>query len=144
MNFSFRRPQIAAKHFCFAMPGRSISCNSIWKTLHTDGNSALRAQLGGFQKMCMYEIDNCRRRGVFFFFSFCFVKFDQHVNRFRGGDKPTIFSFIVVTVGLLFYFFFLFFMCQVPVLPTGSFQPLHPLSFGEGIAFDPLPPKEMR
>ncbi|KAI9538530.1 hypothetical protein NQZ68_012182 [Dissostichus eleginoides] len=32
----------------------------------------------------------------------------------------------------------------VPVLPTGSFQQLHPLSFGEGIALDPLPPKEIR
>lgn len=35
-------------------------------------------------------------------------------------------------------------MLQVPVLPTGSFQQLHPLSFGEGIALDPLPPKEIR
>ncbi|XP_011606766.1 refilin-B isoform X2 [Takifugu rubripes] len=33
---------------------------------------------------------------------------------------------------------------RVPVLPTGSFQLLHPLSFGEGITFNPLPPKEMR
>ncbi|KAL7400839.1 hypothetical protein ABVT39_018732 [Epinephelus coioides] len=32
----------------------------------------------------------------------------------------------------------------VPVLPTGSFQQLHPLSFGEGIALDPLPAKEIR
>lgn len=57
----------------------------------------------------------------------------------------------------LFYFYFLnepnvcessltiSFALQVPVLPTaGSFQQLHPLSFGEGIAFDPLPPKEIR
>lgn len=35
-------------------------------------------------------------------------------------------------------------MLQVPVLPTGSIQQLHPLSFGEGIALDPLPPKEVR
>lgn len=32
----------------------------------------------------------------------------------------------------------------VPALPTGSFQQLHPLSFGEGIALDPLPAKEIR
>ncbi|XP_073349658.1 refilin-B [Pagrus major] len=32
----------------------------------------------------------------------------------------------------------------VPVLPTGSFQQLQPLSFGEGIALDPLPAKEIR
>ncbi|XP_042270211.1 refilin B [Thunnus albacares] len=32
----------------------------------------------------------------------------------------------------------------VPVLPTGSFPQLHPLSYGEGIALDPLPPKEIR
>ncbi|CAI5693870.1 refilin B [Oreochromis aureus] len=32
----------------------------------------------------------------------------------------------------------------VPALPAGSFPQLHPLSFGEGIALDPLPPKEMR
>lgn len=32
----------------------------------------------------------------------------------------------------------------VPVLPTGPFQQLQPLSFGEGIALDPLPPKEIR
>ncbi|XP_035478807.2 refilin B [Scophthalmus maximus] len=32
----------------------------------------------------------------------------------------------------------------VPVLPTGSFPQLHPSSFGEGIALDPLPPKEIR
>ncbi|CAJ1065590.1 refilin-B [Xyrichtys novacula] len=31
-----------------------------------------------------------------------------------------------------------------PVLPTGPFQQLQPLSFGEGIALDPLPPKEVR
>ncbi|XP_071397676.1 refilin-B isoform X2 [Centroberyx affinis] len=29
-------------------------------------------------------------------------------------------------------------------LPIGSFPQLHPLSFGEGIALDPLPPKEIR
>lgn len=85
--------------------------------------------------MCMYEIDNCRDRGVFFF------KFDQHVSLLRG--KQTKHLIHVVTVGLLFLFFFIF-MCQVPVLPNGSFQPLHPLSFGEGITFDPLPAKEMR
>lgn len=34
--------------------------------------------------------------------------------------------------------------CLVPALPAGSFPQLHPLSFGEGIALDPLPPKEMR
>ena len=33
---------------------------------------------------------------------------------------------------------------QVPVEPTGSFPQLHPLSFGEGIALDPLPAKEIR
>ncbi|XP_078102421.1 refilin-B [Sander vitreus] len=32
----------------------------------------------------------------------------------------------------------------VPVLATGSFHQLHPLSFGEGIALDPLPSKEIR
>ncbi|XP_060929638.1 refilin B [Limanda limanda] len=32
----------------------------------------------------------------------------------------------------------------VPVEPTGSFPQLHPLSFGEGIALDPLPAKEIR
>lgn len=32
----------------------------------------------------------------------------------------------------------------VPVLPIGSLPQLHPLSFGEGIALDPLPPKEIR
>ncbi|XP_068574334.1 refilin-B [Cebidichthys violaceus] len=32
----------------------------------------------------------------------------------------------------------------VPVLPSGSFQQLHPLSYGEGIALDPLPSKEIR
>ncbi|XP_029372680.1 refilin-B [Echeneis naucrates] len=30
------------------------------------------------------------------------------------------------------------------VLPTGPLPQLHPLSFGEGIALDPLPPKEIR
>lgn len=35
-------------------------------------------------------------------------------------------------------------MLQVPAVPVGSFPQLHPLSFGEGIALDPLPPKEMR
>lgn len=33
---------------------------------------------------------------------------------------------------------------QVPVLPSGSFPQLQPLSFGEGIALNPLPAKEMR
>lgn len=32
----------------------------------------------------------------------------------------------------------------VPVIPARSFPQLHPLSFGEGIALDPLPPKEVR
>ncbi|XP_029027362.1 refilin B [Betta splendens] len=32
----------------------------------------------------------------------------------------------------------------VVVLPTGSVPQLHPFSFGEGIALDPLPPKEIR
>lgn len=32
----------------------------------------------------------------------------------------------------------------VPVLPTGSFLQLQPLSYGEGIALDPLPPTEIR
>ncbi|XP_058490291.1 refilin B [Solea solea] len=32
----------------------------------------------------------------------------------------------------------------VSVLPSGSAPLLHPLSFGEGIALDPLPPKEIR
>ncbi|XP_041652303.1 refilin B [Cheilinus undulatus] len=32
----------------------------------------------------------------------------------------------------------------VPVLPSGPFQQLQPSSFGEGIALDPLPPKEIR
>lgn len=35
-------------------------------------------------------------------------------------------------------------MLQIPVLPTGSSQQLHPSSFGEGITLDPLPPKEVR
>lgn len=34
--------------------------------------------------------------------------------------------------------------CLVPVLPTGSYPQLHPLSFGEGISLDPLPAKEIR
>lgn len=44
---------------------------------------------------------------------------------------------LVLTVGLIF-------ILQVPVLRTRSIQQLHPLSFGEGIALDPLPPKEIR
>ncbi|KAM4627130.1 refilin-B [Polymixia lowei] len=32
----------------------------------------------------------------------------------------------------------------VPILPIGSFPQLHPLSYGEGIELDPLPPKEIR
>ncbi|XP_029922948.1 refilin-B [Myripristis murdjan] len=32
----------------------------------------------------------------------------------------------------------------VPVLPIGCYPQLQPLSFGEGIALDPLPPKEIR
>ncbi|XP_034556493.1 refilin-B [Notolabrus celidotus] len=32
----------------------------------------------------------------------------------------------------------------VQVLPTGPFQQLQPLSFGEGISLDPLPAKEIR
>ncbi|KAG7225988.1 hypothetical protein INR49_018589 [Caranx melampygus] len=35
-------------------------------------------------------------------------------------------------------------LLPVPVLPTGSLPQLHPLSFGEGIALDLLPPKEIR
>ncbi|KAM3875252.1 refilin-B [Diretmus argenteus] len=31
-----------------------------------------------------------------------------------------------------------------PVLPVGSFPQRQPLSYGEGIALDPLPPKEIR
>ncbi|XP_056139690.1 refilin B [Lampris incognitus] len=34
--------------------------------------------------------------------------------------------------------------CLVPVLPVRSFPQLHPLSYGEGIELDPLPPKEVR
>lgn len=49
----------------------------------------------------------------------------------------------VLTVGPHFIVF-VFLALQVPVLPTGSFQQLQPLSFGEGIALDPLPAKEIR
>lgn len=33
---------------------------------------------------------------------------------------------------------------QVPFVAVGPLQQLHPLSFGEGISLDPLPPKEIR
>lgn len=33
---------------------------------------------------------------------------------------------------------------QVPFAAAGPLQQLHPLSFGEGISLDPLPPKEIR
>lgn len=49
----------------------------------------------------------------------------------------------VLTVGPHFIVF-VFLALQVPVLPTGSFQQLQPLSFVEGIALDPLPAKEIR
>ena len=33
---------------------------------------------------------------------------------------------------------------QPPILRVGSFPQQHPLSYGEGIELDPLPPKEIR
>lgn len=35
-------------------------------------------------------------------------------------------------------------LMQVPFVAAGPLQQLHPLSFGEGISLDPLPPKEIR
>lgn len=36
------------------------------------------------------------------------------------------------------------FALQIPVTTAGYFPQLQPLSFGEGIALDPLPSKEVR
>lgn len=58
-----------------------------------------------------------------------------------SADLFEVLAPLVLTVGPIL---FVFLKLQVPVLPTGSFQQLQPLSFGEGIALDPLPAKEIR